>query len=517
MLNLVRLEKVPCSPDPVSSHVYLIKIRQNLSRAYSTIIEMKVFLIFPAPEFIHQKFSTPTFSPPLGLLYIASSLREAEVEVRLTDQLGEKIPDEKLMKRVERYSPEVVGLSMMTWQATKAAKLAAMIKERLPETHIVFGGVHATLNVERMMSKYIQIDSTIVGEGELSMVELVRALEYGDSFQTVPGIFYRENGTVKRGAPRRLITDLDSLPPPAMDLVKKEWYGQVEGLWWPAVASMLSSRGCPFSCTFCCCNQFAGRKWRFRSPESVVDEIENLLAAGFKTIFFVDDCFTLNKKRILRISELIKKRRLEFSWLCEGRVDQIDYQTIRSMVTSGCTLIYLGLESANQRILDYYRKRITPQMGVQAVKTSRRAGMDIILGTFIIGAPGETMREVQNTIDFSLKLDIDFPQLNILGALPGTEIWDQLVSQQYIDPEVYWETGVHIPDVHPNSVKTDILERLISEGYERFIRRKKYLLKEILLTLKSRYRMGLLLRNVRHGGEILAYAKGELGVNEEKH
>jgi radical SAM superfamily enzyme YgiQ (UPF0313 family) len=187
------------------------------------------------------------------------------------------------------------------------------------------------------------------------------------------------------------------------------------------------------------------------------------------------------------------------------------------MVTSGCKLIYLGLESANQRILDYYKKRITPQMGVQTVKTSRKAGMDIILGTFIVGAPGETMREVQNTIDFSMKLDIDFPQLNILGALPGTEIWDQLVSQQYIDPEVYWETGIYIPDVHPNSVKRDILERLISEGYERFIRRKKYLLKEILLTLKSRYRMGLFLRNVSHAGEILAYAKGELGVNEEKH
>lgn len=478
---------------------------------------MKVLLIFPAPDFMNLRFSTPTFSPPLGLLYIASSLREAGVEVRLIDQLAEKVPDEKLLKRVERYSPEIVGLSMMTWQATKAAKLSAMIKEQLPDTHIVFGGVHATLNAERMMRKYNQIDSTIEGEGELSMVELVRALEHGDCIRTVPGIYYRENGNVKRGAPRRLITDLDSLPPPAMDLVRTNWYGQVEGLRWPAVASLVSSRGCSFSCTFCCCNQFAGRRWRSRSPESVVDEIEDLLAAGFKTIFFVDDCFTLNKKRILRISELIKKRRLEFNWLCEGRVDQVDYQTIRSMVISGCKLIYLGLESANQRILDSYRKKITPQMGMQAVKTSRKAGMDIILGTFIVGAPGETMREVQNTIDFSMKLDIDFPQLNILGAMPGTELWDQLVSQQYIDPEVYWETGVIVSDIYPNSVKTDILERMIAEGYEKFVYRKKYLLKEILLTLKSRYRMGLFLRNVRYTGKFSAYVNGELGVNEKKH
>jgi anaerobic magnesium-protoporphyrin IX monomethyl ester cyclase len=473
---------------------------------------MKVFLIFPAPDSVSLKFSTPTFGPPLGLLYIASSLREAGVEIKLIDQLGEKIPDEKLLRKVERYSPEVVGLSMMTWQAEKAAKLSAMIKEKLPDTHIVFGGVHATLNAERMMRKYNQIDSTIVGEGELSMVGLTRALEHRDSIQTIPGIYYRENGSIKKGAPRQLITDLDALPPPAMDLVKADWYGHVEGLWWPRVASLVSSRGCPFSCTFCCCNQFAGRVWRSRSPENVVDEIENLLEAGFKTIFFVDDCFTLNKKRILQISQLIKKRRLEFSWLCEGRVDQVDYQTIRSMVTSGCKLIYLGLESANQRILDSYKKRITPEMGIQAAKTSRKAGMDIILGTFIVGAPGETLREVQNTIDFSMKLDIDFPQLNILGAMPGTELWDQLVTQKHIDPEMYWETGVIVSDFHPNSVKTAILERLVTEGYEKFVYRKEYLLKEILLTLKSRYRMDLFLKNVKNRGDLLSYVRGELGT-----
>nr|KXH71765.1 MAG: hypothetical protein AM325_02715 [Candidatus Thorarchaeota archaeon SMTZ1-45] len=478
---------------------------------------MKSFLIFPAPDVINLRYSTPTLSPPLGLLYIASSLREAGVEVRLVDQLGEKIPDEKILRRVERYSPDVVGLSLMSWQAKKAAKLAAMIKEKLPDTHIVFGGVHASINAERMMKKYIQIDSTIEGEGELSMVELFKALEHGNSIQTVSGIYYRENGKVKRGASRRLITDLDSLPPPAMDLVKKEWYGQLEGLKLPSMVSMVSSRGCPFSCNFCCCSQFAGRKWRSRSPENVVDEIEDLLAAGYETIFFVDDCFTLNKKRILRISELIKRRKLEFNWLCEGRVDQIDYQMTRSMVTSGCKLIYLGIESANQRILDFYKKKITPQMSIQAVKTSRKAGLDIILGTFIIGALGETRSEIQNTIDFTMKLDIDFPQLNILGAMPGTDIWNQLVNQKYIDPEVYWETGVLVPDIYPNSVKTDILERWITEVYEKFVHRKKYLLKQILMTLKSKYRMQLLLRNMSHAGNILDYVKGKADVNGEKH
>jgi anaerobic magnesium-protoporphyrin IX monomethyl ester cyclase len=477
---------------------------------------MIAFLIFPAPDSMILKFSTPTFSPPLGLLYIASSLLENGVEVRLIDQLATKIPDEKLVKMVARYSPDIVGISMMTWQAPKAAKLSAMIKERLPNSHIVFGGVHATLNAERMMRKYGQIDSIIYGEGELAMVALTRAIERGESIQVVPGSYYRENGFIKKGPPRRFVTDLDSLPPPALHLVKAKWYGQVEGLQWPAVATVLSSRGCPFSCVFCCCNQFGGRRWRFRSSDSVVDEIEDRLAAGFKTIFFVDDCFTLHKKRILQICNLIKKRRLEFNWLCEGRVDQVDYQTVRPMVTSGCKLIYLGFESANQRILDLYRKRITPQMSIQAAKTARKAGMDIILGTFILGAPGETMSEIQNTIDFAMKLDIDFPQLNILGALPGTELWDMLVSEKHLDPEIYWETGVIVSDFYPNSVKSSILERLISESYEKFVRRKKYLGKEILLTLKSRFRVNLFLRNVRHAGDILAYVNSEHDTGKDE-
>ncbi|MFX1483804.1 MAG: B12-binding domain-containing radical SAM protein [Promethearchaeota archaeon] len=470
---------------------------------------MKAFLIFPAPDSMDLRFSSPTFSPPLGLLYIASSLLENGVEIRLIDQLATKVPDEKLVRTVVRYSPDIVGFSLMTWQAVKAAKLSAMIKEQLPNTHIVFGGVHATFNAERIMRKYSQIDSIIEGEGELSMVALARAIERGESIHAVPGIHYRERDIIKRGTPRRLIADLDSLPPPAMNLVKREWYGQIHGLRWPAVATLVSSRGCPFSCLFCCCNQFVGRKWRFRNSESVVDEIEDRLAEGFKTIFFVDDCFTLNRKRILQICSLIKKRRLDFNWLCEGRVDQVDYQTVRSMVTSGCKLIYLGFESANQRILDLYRKRITPQMSIQAAKTVRKAGMDIILGTFILGAPEETMSEVQKTIDFSMKLDIDFPQLNILGALPGTDLWDQLVAEQHIDPEMYWETGVTVSDVYPNSVKSNVLERIISEGYLNFVSRKKYIVKQILLTLKSKYRMDLFLKNARHVGDLLVYVNGE--------
>jgi anaerobic magnesium-protoporphyrin IX monomethyl ester cyclase len=408
---------------------------------------------------------------------------------------------------VERYYPDVIGFSTMTWAASKFAKLSAIIRERLPNSHIVCGGVHATLGVNRLMAKYPQIDYTIIGEGEISMVELVKKLENGGEIRTVPGIYYRENGILKQGAPRRIISDLDALPFPALDLVKMEWYGHFGGFQFPKLAAMVSSRGCPFACTFCTCSKFAGRRWRSRSPENVVDEIEERIAEGYRTIFFVDDCFTVSKKRVEAISKLIRKRRVEVDWLCEGRVDQIDYQMTRNMIMSGCRLLYLGMESANQRTLNTLNKRITPQMSIQAAKTARRAGMEAILGTFILGAPGETVKEIQNTIDFTLKLDIDFPQLNILIAVPGTDLWNQLVAEGHIDDDALWEKEVLVTDVYPNSVPTNELREMIVKGSQKFAFRKEYIMKQVLQTLKSRFRLRILLRSMKHRQEIKAYIK----------
>ncbi|MFW9799807.1 MAG: B12-binding domain-containing radical SAM protein, partial [Candidatus Thorarchaeota archaeon] len=460
------------------------------------------------------RYPTISLSPPLGLLYIAAYLRDNGVEVRLVDQNGERASDEEVLRRIERFSPKVLGFSTMAWQASKAGSLAAEAKTRLPDSHIVMGGIHATLNPLRMMKKYPQIDSIIAGEGELSVLKLLKALELDEDLKTVPGIYYRENGRIKAGAARHFITDLDSLPFPARDLVRQDWYGQVEGMDFPNLTTVVSSRGCPHSCSFCCCSSFSGRRWRARSPENVVDEIEELLAAGYKTIFFVDDNFTMNRKRIHKICHIIRERRLEFDWLCEGRVDQTNYDTIRNMVGSGCKTFYLGLESANQRMLDLYKKKITPRMSEQAVTTARRAGVDVILATFIIGGPGETAKEIQNTINFALKLDIDFPQFNTLVANTRTEIWNQLVAQGLIDSDEMWDTGVFVSDIYPGNIPTEKLMRLVADGYDRFLHRVGFVFKQLYRITTSRFRMRMLLHNIRNRHMLMKYAKGELSSEQ---
>ena len=470
---------------------------------------MRVLFVFPAADKLDLAYAVKTFSPPLGVLYIAASLRIAGIEVKVIDQTGEQLSDEQIIRRAERYSPDIVGLSLMTWQALKAAKLAAMIRERLPNTHIVLGGVHATLNGERMMVKYSDIDSIIKGEGELAMISLVRALEKGGDIAEVPGILYRRNGLVKQGAPREYIADLDSLPFPALDLVRREWYGHFAGFQWQDLAILITSRGCPFSCTFCSCSKFAGRKWRYRSPENVVDELEYMIGRGYRTFFFLDDCFTVNSKRVSQIAELIVKRGLDINWSCEGRVDEVSIQLTKEMVRSGCKILYLGIESASQRVLDSYKKRITPEMSKRAVNKARQGGMDAILGTFVLGGAGETEEEVRQTLEFAQKLDIDFPQFNVLRAAPGIEIWDDLVTGGYIDPEDYWETGVFVSEVHPDAVPINRLNEMIAEGYDEFIYRSDFLVTELVRSLKSRYRLGLALKSVRYAGQVMVYIRDQ--------
>jgi radical SAM superfamily enzyme YgiQ (UPF0313 family) len=168
----------------------------------------------------------------------------------------------------------------------------------------------------------------------------------------------------------------------------------------------------------------------------------------------------------------------------------------RDMVKAGCDSVYFGIESANQRILDYYNKGITPDQAVDAVGKARKAGVDIIVGSFIVGAPDETRSEVEATLNFAQKLDIDIPSFSILGAIPGTQVWNDLLTKGLINEDQCWEAGVFVPNVSPNTVSFDEIRSTIYNHFREFYLRPKLLLKEILRTLKSSYRIAVVLANV---------------------
>jgi radical SAM superfamily enzyme YgiQ (UPF0313 family) len=226
-----------------------------------------------------------------------------------------------------------------------------------------------------------------------------------------------------------------------------------------------------------------------------MEELQMLRGEGYEEILFVDDNFTLNRKRVKKLCQRIRKEKLGIRWFCDSRVDNCEYDMFREMVKAGCNSLYFGMESANQRILNFYRKGITPDQSVNAARKARKAGVDFIVGSFIVGAPDETRSEIENTLNFAQKLDIDMPSFSVLGAISGTEIWKNLVTKGLINEDECWEKGVYVPNVSPNTVPFKEIRSMIYEHFREFYLRPKQMLKEILRTLTSPYRIAVVLAN----------------------
>jgi radical SAM superfamily enzyme YgiQ (UPF0313 family) len=216
----------------------------------------------------------------------------------------------------------------------------------------------------------------------------------------------------------------------------------------------------------------------------------------------------MNPKRVKEICRGIRKEKLDLEWICEGRVDICSYNLLREMVQAGCRVLYLGIENASQRILDYYNKKITPEQSETAVRTAKKAGVDVVVGSFIMGAPDETQEEICSTIKFSQRVPIDLPQFNILGAHPGNDIWNEFVAKGFLDPALYWEKGVAVSEVYPDAkVSRDEIMRIMHNAFFQYVYRPSFLVKQVAKTLKSPYRMNVLVNNLSRLGEIIEAAE----------
>jgi len=440
-------------------------------------------------------FEIRAAAPPLGILYIAAVLRDEGIEVSIIDQPAEGLSNNTLVKRIMSMSPDIVGFTILSTSCISSTKVAKKIKNLNPEIITIFGGPHATINAERILKKYSWIDYVMRGEGEYATLAFVKSIEKDGDLNKIDGLCFRENGEIVTKE-SNVIEDLDTIPFVPYDMIEGNLYGNICGMHVDKVATILTSRGCPYACTFCAVSSLSKGKCRFRSPENVVKEIGDLITRGFTNIVINDDNFTLNQKRVLEICELIRNRKLEFNWFCEGRVDDGNINTYREMAKAGCKLIYFGIESANERILEYYNKRINPRHSIIAVEKARKAGIDLIIGTFILGAPNESLNEIENTITYASNLDIDFPQFNILSVRAGTKLWSNFVKDGYIDEEEEWDSQIFVSDVHPQCVPKNVIREKINEGYRRFTRRPSWLLKETGRFLKSGFRREVIWHNL---------------------
>ena len=443
--------------------------------------------------------------PPLGVLYLAAVLKEKGVEVSVLDQAAKGLTIRETVSWIRTENPDVLGFSTFATSGRTAALISNEVKKENPNVTIVFGNYYATFNPERILRKYPSVDIIVRGEGEQTVVDLASCFENRGRLKDVLGISFRDGNNVASTGDRPLIQDLDCLPFPDRSLIDETYHSVIAGA---NVAprkftSLVSSRGCVYRCRFCCCTQFARNRWRPRSVKNTLEELCFLASEGYEQFVFVDDSFTVNPKNVIKLCREMRKEKLDVEWICEGRVDNASYQMFWETAKAGCRILYFGIESANQRILDYYNKRITPEQSKTAVRTARRAGADVIVGSFIVGAPDETRKEIQNTIEFASRIPIDLPQFNILGVFPGTDIWNELEAKGFLKGGDYWETGIGVSEIYPTAVPYREIRQMIHDGFYRFARRPSFISKQMARLVKSSYRVRIVVNNLGRVGGVI--------------
>jgi len=442
--------------------------------------------------------------PPLGILYLAAVLEERGVEVSVLDQAAEGYTLGETISWVEAQDPDILGFSTFASSGRTAALISGEVKKENPNVVVVFGNYYATFNPERILRKYPSVDIIVRGEAERTVIDLADWFENKRKLKEVLGISFRNGSAVVSTPDRPLIEDLDCLPFPDRALISEDYHSVIAGA---NVAprkftSIVSSRGCFYRCRFCSCSQFARNRWRSRSVENTLEELCFLASEGYKQLIFVDDNFTTNPKNVIKLCRGMRKEKLDVEWICEGRVGSASYEMFWEIARAGCRILYFGMESANQRILDYYNKRITPEQSETAVRTARKAGADAIVGSFIVGAPDETREEIQNTIDFANRIPIDLPQFNILGVFPGTDMWSEFETKGFLRGRDYWETGVAVSEICPTAVPYEEIRQMIHEGFYRFVQRPSFISKQIARLIRSPYRVRTLINNLEQIGSI---------------
>ncbi len=480
---------------------------ENNKREVVEVLEMKFSVINASPnEGLDERERRKSIAswPPLGILYLGAVLQERGIEVSVLDQPAKSFTIEETVNWVEKENPDILGFSTFASSGRTAALISKKVKEKNPNVITVFGNYYATFNPERILRKYPSVDIIVRGEGENTVIELVSCLRNKGSLKKVRGVTFKNGENMVSTPDQPLIRDLDSLPFPDRELIDDEYHSIIAGanVAPKKFTSIVSSRGCVYRCRFCSCRQFARGMWRPRSIQNTLDELHFLASEGYEQFIFIDDSFTLNQKRVIKLCREMRKEKIDMDWICEGRVDNCSYEMLREIARAGCRILYFGIESANQRILNYYNKQTTPQQSKTAVKTARKAGIDVVVGSFIVGAPDETREETQNTIEFAKQIPIDFPQFNILGVYPGNDIWNEFEAKGLLKGGEYWETGVAVSEICPTAVPLNEIKHMIHEAFYHFIRRPNFLIEQIARTVKSSYRKQIVLNNLSRIGDI---------------
>lgn len=383
-----------------------------------------VTLVYP---YFHPRQDNSIFRfPPLGLGYLAAYLKQHGVSVTLVDCTF--ISQEEALRKTKQSAPRIIGIYSMFSMKNKTLQLAQQLKDNCEL--LVAGGPLPTSNPESFLEDF---DAAAIGEGEETMLEIVNSVERNADLGSVKGIaFHAKNkGKIEFTSPRGFIQDLDSIPFPARELFDNRAYQDYfRGNYGYSTTSIMTSRGCPFNCDFCSRPVF-GNQFRTRSATNIVDEMETVKALGYDRVWFADDCFTLNRKRLLTICDEIIRRRLRIGWECLSRVDTIDREVAEKMKKAECRRVFFGIESGNNQVLALMKKQITTKQAKAAVDMIKQSGIQVG-AFFILGYPGETGETILDTVRFSSSLPLDYLSFTLPYPIPGTPLYDRVKDKMII-------------------------------------------------------------------------------------
>jgi anaerobic magnesium-protoporphyrin IX monomethyl ester cyclase len=371
-------------------------------------------------------------APPLGLAQLAGCLEAANIPVEILDANALGIDWEGLGAAIARASPDLIGITVYTPYVPEISRAVRVTRQAALQAVIVLGGPHVTFTAEETLETMPQADVVARGEGDQIIVDLARAVEVGDGLERVPGINFRRDGQiVETPAPPPL--DVTTLPMPAFHLLPMDRYR------WPELggpfATVLTSRGCPFKCTFCSEWPFWRGGWRPHDPEMVVEQLDVLVNRyGRRNIWFGDDCFNVDRDHVAAICEGILRRGIDVNWYYQGRADLlVKYKDLLPLTRrAGNRMVQIGIEASNDEQRDELNKQLSTEMVKEAARLLRQHDI-VCQGMMIVGLPSDSPRTFEQKVRLIKRLDVDFPVFTMYTPFPGTPAFDEAVAQGWLE------------------------------------------------------------------------------------
>lgn len=423
---------------------------------------------------IRPNSSIEATPPPLGLMYVASYLREEEdgYDIKILDARIKNLSFDEIKKYIKDYYPQYIGITGLHVDSPQLHRIARLSKGINKDCKVIIGGPYPTGDYKRAL-KDTSIDFCVIGEGEVTFAGLMRALQHRLNLEEVKGVAFNRNGEVVYAGSQKLIEDLDVIPFPAWDLIELDeyFYGKRRSLENPVqthkrAVSIFSSRGCPYGCIYC--HHIFGKKFRARSPQNVILEIKHLIRVyNIKEIEFLDDTFNFDKERAKKICDLIVHENINLP-ICFSngmQTDCMDEELIVKLKQAGTYRINYGIESAAPRIQKIMGKGLNlPHAKNIIEETVRRK---ILCGAFfMLGFPSETEEEVQKTIDFAVKSKLHTAVFAIATPFPGTKLFN-LAEEKGLNADISFSTVGKV-SVNMSAIQNERLENLRIIAYRKF-------------------------------------------------